>query len=137
MVKCPMDTVTAFTQLRTDTTLDLSQQAEKVQTPTAPYTFITPTIIPTKGPIHSRINHLNINNFKLNSSECLYLTANTQLIFTSTLNNSLLSFDKIILNIVPHYLKSIFLIILIFKAINFLIIFVIVLLLFYYYHLLI
>ena len=30
MVKPPMEAVTAFTQLRTDTTLDLSQKAEKV-----------------------------------------------------------------------------------------------------------
>lgn len=30
MVVPPMEVVTAFTQLRTDTTLDLSQKAEKV-----------------------------------------------------------------------------------------------------------
>ena len=44
-----MDTVTAFTQLRTDTTLDLSREAEKVRVYTSAHSFIILTILDIKG----------------------------------------------------------------------------------------
>jgi hypothetical protein len=53
-------TVTAFTQLRTDTTLDLSQKAEKV-CPVCPTTvFVAPTLTRYYGSPPSRLKYIII-----------------------------------------------------------------------------
>jgi hypothetical protein len=60
MVKCPVGTVTAFTQLRTDTTLDLSQKAEKVCLVCVAPSFVAPSSTPHYGSPFSRLKHITI-----------------------------------------------------------------------------
>jgi hypothetical protein len=85
MVKCPVGTVTAFTQLRTDTTLDLSQKAEKVCPVCPTAVFVAPIMTRYYGSPPSRIKHIiiySISHRKRNKTLIIYFLQHRTPIFT-------------------------------------------------------